>query len=268
MKSLFLFSDSDSVLHRLDPRAKFLGVLAVLTYVLVFNDPLYITAMFGCIVAALWLLGGISPFEYWTVLLLFSPLVIAVTLIQGLTNHPPGAEMAFVLGPIRLSEFGVSVGLSVGTRLATMGLVFMLFSMTTSPKKVGLALSKSGVPFKYAYLATFGLRFLPLMQRNLNTLQDARATRADPNSGSRNPARRLLSLPKTFFPLAANSLRQSAETAKALELRGYGSTADRTVVSDIQMRPTDFAVAVAAVLASGTVVYLRVAYGIGTRLTA
>lgn len=264
MKSLFQFSGGDSFLHRLDPRPKFTIVLAVLAYVLLFERPDYMLVAFGAVIAIIWLLGGISPLAYGKLLVFFLPLILAVTFIQGLTQHPPDSTNVVVLGPAGLSDAGLLLGASIGIRLATMGLTFMMFSMTTTPKDVGLAIHKAGVPFRYAYLATFGLRFLPMLQADLATIQNARAVRGDQDVGSRNPFRRLKSLPMSFFPLAANSLRQSSETAKALELRGYGSSEQRTTVFDLELRATDYATAVVACCILGAVVYARFVLGIGT----
>lgn len=263
MKSLFQFSGGDSFLHRLDPRPKFLVVLAVLTFVLLFEHPMFMLAAFFTVIAIIWTFGQIAPTQYWTLLLFFTPLIGAVMLIQGLTLHPPGSETIFAIGPIRFSDYGLLFGASIGLRLATMGLTFMMFSMTTTPKNVGLALYKIGVPFRYAYLATFGLRFLPMMQSDLKTIQNARAVRGDPDVGSRNPFRRLKSLPMSFFPLAVNSLRQSSETAKALELRGYGASEKRTTVFDLELRWVDYAVGVSMLAAVGVIAYARFVMVVG-----
>ncbi|MFC7157460.1 energy-coupling factor transporter transmembrane component T family protein [Halomarina halobia] len=263
MKSLFQFSGGNSFLHRLDPRPKFLLVLAVLAYVLLFERPSYMLAAFAVVVGIIWAFGRISPFEYGTLLLLFTPLIVAVALIQGLTQHPPHATNVVEVGPIGLSDVGLLLGASIGLRLATMGLTFMMFSMTTTPQDVGLAIHKIGVPFRYAYLATFGLRFLPMMQEDLQTIQNARAVRGDVDVGSRNPLRRLKSLPMSFFPLAANSLRQSSETAKALELRGYGSAERRTTVFDLSLTGRDYATAGVAVIVIAAVAYARVVLDLG-----
>jgi energy-coupling factor transport system permease protein len=135
--------------------------------------------------------------------------------------------------------------------------------MTTTPKDVGLGLNKVGIPFKYAYLATFGLRFLPLMQEDLRTIQNARAVRGDPDVGSKNLLRRFKSLPMSFFPLAANSLRQSGETAKALELRGYGADIERTTVYDLSLEVRDYATSVVSIGVIGAVIYARVVLQVG-----
>ncbi|QLG60359.1 energy-coupling factor transporter transmembrane component T family protein [Halorarum salinum] len=263
MKSLFQFSGGDSFLHRLDPRPKFLVVLAVLAYVLLFEDPLYMLGAFVAVIAIIWVFGRIAPTEYWTLLIFFTPLIGAVMLIQGLTLRSADPEIVFALGPLEFSGYGLLFGASIGLRLATMGLTFMMFSMTTTPKNVGLALHKVGVPFRYAYLATFGLRFLPMMQSDLKTIQNARAVRGDRDVGSRNPFRRLKSLPMSFFPLAANSLRQSNETAKALELRGYGASEQRTTVFDLELRLMDYAVGVAMLAVIAAISYARFALTIG-----
>lgn len=191
------------------------------------------------------------------------PLIVPVGVVQSLTYHPVGTETLATLGPLSFSQARAVRGASVGAQLATMALSIMLFSMTTTPNDVGLALYHSGVPYRYAYLATMGLRFLPLMQSDLQTLQDARAVRGDPNAGSENPLRRAMGLPKSMFPLAATSLRQSGEIATALELRGYGAAEGRTIVSDLNMRPTDCVVAGLAVVGVVAVIYARFVAGIG-----
>lgn len=263
MQSLFLFSGGDSFLHRLDPRPKFLVVIAILSYVLLFQRPEVMIAGFVSVIAIIWVLGRIPPTRYWKLLVLFLPLIIAVTLIQGLTMHPSGSIIVFAVGPIAFSDAGLMFGGSIGLRLATMGITFMMFSMTTTPNDVGKALHKVGIPFRYAYLATFGLRFLPMMQDDLQTIQNARAVRGDLDSGSKNPFRRLKSLPMSFFPLAASSLRQSSEIAKALELRGYGISEQRTVVDDLSLSSKDYAVGVLSIIGIVSVVYARFVLGWG-----
>lgn len=264
MKSLFLFSERDSFLHSLDPRPKFLIILTVLAYVLLFEQPVFMLVAFVAMIGIIWVFGGLSPLKYWKVLVLLVPLIVAVAIIQSLTFHPEGTAYLLELGLFRFSEAGLIRGASVGGRLATMALSFMMFSMTTTPKDVGLALSKSGVPYKYAYLATMGLRFLPLMQEDLVRLQDARAARGDPNVGSRNIFRRMWSLPKSMFPMAATSLRQSGEIATALELRGYGSTKDRTTVYDLDFTLMDYVVSTLTIAALAVIVYARVVLELGT----
>lgn len=263
MRSLFLFSDSESFLHRVDPRPKFLLVIAILVYVLVFNEPVFMLAAVVAVIVAIWVLARIPLWDYWILVALFTPLILAVGLIQAFLFHPPGSVVVATVGPLAMSDIGLLRGFSIGLRLATMGITFMMFAMTTTPRDVGLALYKSGIPFRYAYLASFGLRFLPLMQENLQTIQDARATRGDPDVGSRNPLRRIKSLPMSFFPLAANSLRQSNETAIALELRGYGVSQNRTTVDDIDIGATDYVVTGVAVSIVVAVLYARFVLEVG-----
>jgi len=262
MKSLFLFSKGQSFLHRLDPRPKFLCVLAILSFVLIFSDPLFLMGAFVGVITIIWVFANISPIKYWKFLLFFSPLILAVAIIQSIT-YPGESAVLFSIGPVSFLTAGLFFGVSIGFRLATMGLTFMMFSMTTTPKNVGLAIHKLGIPFKYAYLTTIGLRFLPLMQEDLATLQDARAARGDSRVGSRNPLTKVQSLPKSFFPLAANSIRRSKETAMALELRGYGASRNRTTINDLSMTPVDYVVSLLSLGIFGLIVYTRFALGWG-----
>lgn len=263
MKSLFLFSERESFLHGLDPLPKFVFIFAVLTYVILFENPYLILAAFVAIIFIIWIFGSLSPFEYWRVLLLLMPIIVAVGIIQSLTFHPEGTAYLLEIRFLRFSEAGAMRGVSVGARLATMALSFMLFSMTTTPKDVGLALHRTGVPYRYAFLATMGLRFLPLMQEDMERLQNARAARGDPNVGSKNIFRRMWSIQKSIFPLAATSLRQSNEIATAIELRGYGASETRTTVDELQVAPRDYAVIALSVIIIIAVVYLRFVLDVG-----
>lgn len=63
MKSLFLFAENDSVLHRLDPRPKFLVVLTVLIYIVAFERLEFIAVALLLTVAAIGASGGSPRFS-------------------------------------------------------------------------------------------------------------------------------------------------------------------------------------------------------------
>lgn len=239
MKSLFLFSGGASPLHRMDPRTKVVIVVAVLTMIFTVGDPLYSLAVAAGVVGILWAFGRIAPSEYAELLLLFTPLIVVFTLIQSVSYYPIDARELFRFGPVAMTLDGVQFGLSVSTRLVTMGLTFAMLAMTTNPMDIALAVTRLGVPYRYSYLTSFALRFLPLVQDEMNTLRAAIAARAHPYVESRNPAKRMAIVVYALPPLAIGSLRRSIDIALAMELRGYEARIPRTYVRTLRFKAVD-----------------------------
>jgi energy-coupling factor transport system permease protein len=245
VKSLFLFSGGRSILHRMDPRTKALIVVAVLIMLFVVDRPAYSGAVGLGVVVILHVFGRIAFWEYGGLLLLFAPLIIIFTLIQSVSYHPIGAHELGRLGPVSMTFEGAQFGLSVSTRLVTMGLTFAMLAMTTNPMDIALAVTSLGIPYRYSYLTSFALRFLPLVQDELEVLREAVAARAHPDAEARNPLKRLRVIVRTLPPLAIGTLRRSIDIALAMELRGYRSPGPRTYLRQLQFKGVD-AVALAA----------------------
>src|SRR5438309_11189330 len=113
------------------------------------------------IIAIIWILGRVSPLEYFVFILFLLPLMTAIVLIHLLTDGPPYFD-ARLLGVIPISTPGWDAGLLVAFRLAAMGIAFIMFSMTTDPFDWGMAMYQSGLNYKVAFMFAFAMRFFPL----------------------------------------------------------------------------------------------------------
>jgi len=247
VKFLYQYSAGDSFLHRLDPRTKLIFVLCYLAVALIW--PGYQLMIFTTLFAILllWFAAGISPKEYWQFLAYLAPIMIALIIVQSVAGGPPYVNIAFTLGSqftISISEPGFFLGLGIGLRLATMGVAFMIFAMTTDPFDISLALHKTGVAFKLSFLVGFMLRFLPLIQEELFTIADASKARAYKAMDSKNPLSILRAIIAAMPPLAAGALRRSQNIALAMELRGFSFPTEfgikRTFLKDIPMKRADY----------------------------
>lgn len=209
MRFIYQFTSGTSALHRADPRAKIALVLATLICSFLTSSPWWILAG---VMGTLWLFGGLSPRQYWPFLLLMIPLLLAVFLI-----HRSRA------------------GLEVGFRLAAMGVTFLGFSMTTDPFDLGIALHRSGVPYRIAFMIAFALRFLPLLHEEMSIIRNALRAR-----GYQGP--RTIAL--TALPLGLGALRRSQKIALAMEMRGFSYAEEmgiqRTILRDIRMGASDY----------------------------
>jgi len=261
MKLLYQFSAGDSFLHRLDPRTKLVFVVCFLISTFLLPHPWVMPLV---IIAIIWILGRVSPLEYFVFILFLLPLMTAIVLIHLLTDGPPYFD-ARLLGVIPISTPGWDAGLLVAFRLAAMGIAFIMFSMTTDPFDWGMAMYQSGLNYKVAFMFAFAMRFFPLLQEELVVIRNALSARGYRAIGSRNPYVFLRGVAISIMPLGLGALRRSRDIALAMELRGfnYAETvgARRTVFRDIRMRPRDHAVVAVSLLGLVAAVGLSVLLG-------
>jgi energy-coupling factor transport system permease protein len=217
MRFIYQFTSGHSLLHRLDPRTKLVLVLTTLFLSFLTSAPWWV---FAVAILGIWLLGRISPLQYWPVLLMMAPLVTAVFVVH------------------RSRE-----GVEVGFRLAAMGVTFLGFSMTTDPFDLGLALHYSGVPYRVSFLIAFALRFFPLLQEEMSIIRNALRARGYQGLGT---------VALAALPLGLGALRRSQKIALAMEMRGFSYAEEmkirRTNLRDIRMRALDYAAIAAGVL--------------------
>jgi len=217
MKFIYQFTSGNSLLHRLDPRTKLILVATTLVLSFLTSSPWLV---FAGAILVIQLFGRTSPLQYWPVLILMGPLVTAVFLIH------------------RSRE-----GLEVGFRLAAMGVTFLGFSMTTDPFDLGIALHRSGVPYRISFMIAFALRFFPLLHEEMSIIRNALRARGYQGLGT---------VALTALPLGLGALRRSQKIALAMEMRGFSYAEEmkieRTILKNIRMRGIDYAAIAAGML--------------------
>jgi len=247
MRLLYQYSAGKSFFHKLDPRTKVLFILCFLIVVLVIPDIRFTFASLIFVLLMLWLAAGISPKEYWPFLALLAPIMIAITIVQALSRGPPYYTLPII--PLGLSAPGTMFGLTIGLRLVTMGMSYLMFAMTTDPFDISLALNRTGVSFKYSYFIGFALRFFPLIQETLVTIGQAVRARGGASLDSGNLIMRLKALISCTPCLALSTIRRSQNIALAMELRGFSALeSGRTFIREIKFKPVDYLVSIASLV--------------------
>lgn len=219
MKPLYAFSGQDSFLHRLDPRTKLVFVICHLLASFIVKDP---WMLFLALILAIWILGGISPFEYYQFLLLMLPLMGAITFVHTVLigGAPYYGHLHLGIITLSFSKQGFAAGTALAFRLGTMGLAFTLFAMTTDPFRWGMAMHKWGLPYKVAFMFAFAIRLFPLLQEEFLTIQRALRSRGSNALSSFNPFVFFPGVATTAVPLGLGAIRRSRDIAIAMELRG------------------------------------------------
>jgi energy-coupling factor transport system permease protein len=212
-----------SILHRLDPRAKFIAlILFIVTVFMLRTFPGYL--VLGLVLLALLMSSGL-PLPYF-----FRGLrpVLYIMLFTVIVHFfmTKGGDVWLRLGPLTVESEGVYLGLFMVLRIIFLVVSTSLLTLTTSPIALtdGLEylmrpLSRIGIPaHEIAMMMTIALRFIPTLMEEAEKIMKAQMARgADFESG--NVFRRAKSLVPLLVPLFVSAFRRADDLAIAMEAR-------------------------------------------------
>jgi energy-coupling factor transport system permease protein len=253
----------DSLLHRLDPRAKI--VLTLTLAVTLFFVPSFLgLGVFAAGVLLLLVVGRI-PLGY--ALRGLRPLVILLGLTAVLNTFFAAGDptpVLFRLGPLVATQGGLRTGIFVSARLILLVVTTSLLMFTTSPVELTDGLERLLRPFQrlglpgheLAMMMTIALRFIPTLLEETEKIAKAQMARgAEFDRGP--PWQRARAFIPVLVPLMISAFRRSEDLALAMEARCYRGSDGRTRMRELRWRPADLAAFVAVGAAVFLVLRLR-----------
>jgi len=115
-------------------------------------------------------------------------------------------------------------------RLSIMVMASFLLIWTTDIRELMVGLVRLGMPYRFAFVIFMALRFLPVIQKEVDAVRSAHAIRG---RAARSQLRHRFRLWQRYlFTVIVNGLRKAESTAIAIESRGFGAYPDRTYVKD------------------------------------
>lgn len=232
----------DSVVHRLDPRTKIMGVFWFI--VSLFVGQSYLTY-------AIALVGLITIIKLSTVppkfILKGLKSIIIIILLTVILNvlYTPGREI-FHIWKLSITIEGIQVALFMGTRLVMLIVGSSLLTLTTSPialtdgiEQLLKPLERIKVPaHEIAMMMTIALRFIPILLEETDKIMKAQMARgADFESGGLiKKARNMVPL---LVPLFISSFRRADDLALAMEARCYRGGDGRTRMKQLTYKRVD-----------------------------
>ena len=231
----------DSPIHRLDPRVKLIGALAILVTALLTEEPaayLFLSLVLAAMLAvskleARLLLRNAASLKWL--------LIVIVVMHAFLTKGTPLFEAI-----PRLSREGLVLGAIFAWRIGLMISTASLVTATTSPVDMGDAiekllgpLSRIGIPVhELAMISVIALRFVPTL------LDEAgRIIKAQQGRGARFDGgliARARSTVPVLIPLFASAFRRADELALAMDARCYRGAVGRTKYVELVFKGSDY----------------------------
>jgi cobalt/nickel transport system permease protein len=168
--------DPASAVHRLDPRAKIVGLLGVT--VVGVSTPLSAWPVWiGCaaVLASVAALARVPPGVVWRRARVVLPLVVFVAAFVPFVR---GGDEAFSIGPLSVSAEGLAVLAAVSAKAAIGTVSAVLLTATTSVPAVIRGLEAMRVPRLLTLIAAFMYRYLFVVADELRRMRSALAARA------------------------------------------------------------------------------------------
>lgn len=238
----------DTIIHRLNPFAKFLYMLLTLILVFTANFSFDVLVLFIWLFVTLilWRFGKISIKYLGTIFKLLLGVSIFIILIQGFMYR--GQTPLFTIGHWKIwggADLGVFTleglifGISLVSRILTAVCAIPLVTMTTSSSKLMESLTRMKVPFSISFMFVTAMRFVPTIQEIWRTIIDAQKLRGF-NFDKMNIFKKLTrAYIPIITPLILLSLRKANDLEIAIESRGFGALEKRTFMEDVDFHKSD-----------------------------
>ncbi|WP_449539272.1 energy-coupling factor transporter transmembrane component T family protein [Ferdinandcohnia sp. Marseille-Q9671] len=221
----FELPSKETWLYRINPSVKLL-VLLSLCIAILFTDDLTFTINVSIVVFLLFFCFTGHPFIRITLLSL--PFVfIFLSTSTSMILFGSGDIIWYEWGLIRITEESFYRGLLVGFRAIIFAGLGLTFALTTRPVFLFYSLMQQiKLPPKYAYSFMAGLRLIPIMIEEFQTIQNALRVRGvEHQNGSRSL---FLKLKAYSIPLLSQSIRRAHRIAIAMEAKRFSNHSKRT----------------------------------------
>lgn len=234
----------NSVMHRLDPRAKIGAMLILLISIFVPTGFVGYAILATAIVGAV-LLAKLSLKFVWKAMrpMLFMLVFLMVINILVLKTGTP----LFTIFGFTVYSDAFFQTLFVAIRLMLMIMVTTVLTATTKPLDLTLGIEDLLQPFtvikvpahEIAMMISIALRFIPTLIEETQRIMKAQASRGvDLKEGTMKE--KIMAILSLIVPLFVSAFQRAEDLANAMEARGYAPGEKRTRYKQLKLRGADF----------------------------
>lgn len=238
----------DSILHRIDPRARLVGYTLVIVALTLTQHLVGIGLGLALILIGLWV--GKIPIRYaFKGMVTPLPFLLILAVLQIFFNpHIPGSMILLMIGTLQISLADLAAGIRLLLRFFALILGLGLMSFTLSTREMTQGMNLVLAPFAriklpvqdFVMMVQITLRFLPLLAQTAERIAKAQASRgADWDARRGNLIARVRQVVPLIVPLFLSSLHKAENMALAMDARAYGSADMRSSMVDYHFRWQD-----------------------------
>ena len=254
---------ADSVLHRLDPRVKFIGTI-------VFIVSIFLVQNWGYLICTGFLAAMIViskvPFRFMIKGLKAVLILLIFTAIMNLLLTP--GEVLWQAGILRITKEGIFTACFMAIRFSFLILGASIMTLTTTPNKLTDGLENLFSPLKVihfpvheiAMMMSIALRFIPIIMEETDRIMKAQMARgADFESG--NIIKKAKAMIPILVPLFVSAFRRASDLALAMEARCYHGDKGRTHMKPLKYHGRDAGGYIVLLLYLAAIIVTRILLG-------
>ena len=236
------YYQTDSVLHRLDPRVKLIGTFEFIVCLFLAGN------VAGYAVAAIFLVSMIRlshvPVKFMLKGMKAIAFLIVITVVFN-TFMTPG-EVLIQVWKLKVTKEGLIMAAKLAVRLSFLIVGSSIMTLTTTPNQLTDAIESVMGPLKrlhvpvheVAMMMSIALRFIPILMEETDKIMKAQEARgASFDSG--NLIDKTKALIPLLVPLFISAFRRANDLAMAMEARCYRGGDSRTKMKPLIYRRRD-----------------------------
>ena len=234
----------DSLMHRIDPRAKLIGLFMMIAAVFIPKSwwaflVIAVAVLIALLFARIGIRMIVQSFKPMIVMMLFLLFINVMTVKTG--------DVLFNVGTIAIHHDAVFNTLFVIVRLMLMISITTLLTATTKPLDLTLGIEWLLTPLEIihfpaheiAMMVSIALRFIPtIIEETLRIMNAQKSRGVDFENG--RLSQKIAAILSLIVPLFSVAFERAYELADAMEARGYIPGAERTRYHVLKFRFLDF----------------------------
>lgn len=237
------YYQTESVIHRLDPRTKLVGTMVYIISLFLINK------VWGYLVAVLFLASVIKcshvPFKFMIRGMKAILFILLLTVVFNLFLTP--GDPLFTIWKLTITKQGLQTAVLMAVRLSFLIIGSSIMTLTTTPnhltdgmEKLLKPLRKVRVPVhEISMMMSIALRFIPILMEETDKIMKAQIARgADFESG--NLIKKSKAMVPLLVPLFISAFRRANDLAMAMEARCYQGGDGRTKMKPLVYEKRDY----------------------------
>lgn len=236
------YYQSNSVIHRLDPRVKLTGTFAYLVGIFIIDSFIGLAVAGICLAIVIKL--STVPFKF--MVRGFKPLLLILIFTFVLNMFMIDGEIIFKFRIFTITREGLYRAIFMAVRLALLIIGSSILTFATKPISLTDGIEHQLRPFKklglpsheIAMMMTIALRFIPTLLEETDKIMKAQQARgADFETG--NILKRAKNMIPILVPLFVSALKIAQDMAMAMEARCYRGGENRTRMNMMRYKKKD-----------------------------
>lgn len=237
------YYQTDSVIHRLDPRVKLVATIVFIVSLFVMDN------FWGYLLAAAFLVMVIRlshvPFKYIVKGMKAILFLLIITVVFNLFLTP--GEPLIRLWKLTITREGLQTAVFMAIRLSFLIIGSSVMTLTTTPNNLTDGMESLMRPLKrlrvpvheISMMMSIALRFIPILMEETDKIMKAQIARgADFESG--NLLHKAKAMVPLLVPLFISAFRRANDLAMAMEARCYRGGEGRTKMKPLLYKKRDY----------------------------